>query len=74
MNNLRRKCLEVAIKLLEKAESVIGEVRGEEQKVFESLPHSLAKTSKACYMEECISSMQEIQSNLKCQAMDLEKL
>jgi len=74
MNNQRRKRLKEAIELMERAATVVEEVRGEEANALNNLPENLQSSEKAENMQEIIDNLDEIYSDMEEKIVELEEL
>ena len=64
MNKVRRKTLDTAKGLIEKALELIQEVRDDEQDAYDNMPESLQDSSRGEAMIDAVYSMNELDDNL----------
>lgn len=64
MNKARRRELERAIVLMDKAREILEEVLEQEQEAFDNMPESLQCSERGEQMEEYIATMEEAVDNL----------
>lgn len=73
MNNQRRKRLKEVIDLINQANSIIEEVKDEEEEALNNLPENLQDTERAESMQECIDQLEEIYDDLTDRSTELEE-
>ena len=74
MNAQRRKMLGKVIDLMYEAQTLLEDVRDEEQEAFDNMPEGLQASSRGEAMEDAISTMDDIISNLEDAESELEEL
>ena len=74
MNKLRRKQLQEAIELIEKAKSIVESVQDEEQDAFDSLPENLQCSERGETMEENCDRLGEILDTLSDQVDEIDDI
>lgn len=64
MNNQRRKVLEEANGLLQKAIDIVKKVQEEEQGAYDNMPNSLQESDRGEQMQEYVSQLEEMADSL----------
>lgn len=59
MNGARRKQIEKAIDLIERAKDILDEVQSEEQDAYESVCERFPQSEQEARMSECLSDLEE---------------
>lgn len=73
MNAQKRKELQKAIDYLEKAKTIIEEIRDEEQECFGNLPEGLQYSEKGDRFQEAIDNLDTVASDLDQSIMTVEE-
>ena len=74
MNAQKRKELQKAIELLEKARSIVEEIRDEEQNCFDNLPEGLQSSEKGEKFTEDIDNLDTVAADLEQMIMTIEEV
>ena len=74
MNEGRRKKLGDAMKALSEAQSIVDQVKDDEQEAFDNLPENMQSGDKGTTMEQTIETLEEISSNLGDAISELENV
>ncbi len=64
MNKIRRKDIGRAIALLDQAREILETVRDDEEAAFENMPESIQRSERGEAMEDYISALDDMISNL----------
>lgn len=59
MNNQRRKLLDDAVDLINRAESLIEKVAAEERDAFDAMPASLQEAERGLLMQDCLLGLED---------------
>ena len=74
MNEGRRKRLGDAVKAISEAQSIVDQVKDDEQEAFDNLPENIQSGDKGTTMEQTIETLEEISSNLGDAISELENV
>lgn len=74
MNNARRKQIAQAISMISEANSLLSEVKDEEEAAYENLPESLQSSERGDVMQDNISSLEEAIEALEGAESTLENI
>lgn len=74
MNNLRRKKVKQAIKMLNEAQKIIEEIASEEEESLDNIPDSLQDSEMAEKLNENIFDLDEADSSLADAIISLENV
>ena len=74
MNNLRRKKVKQAIKMLNEAQKIIEEIASEEEESLDNIPDSLQDSEMAEKLNENIFVLDEADSSLADAIISLENV
>lgn len=74
MNNLRRKELQKAIDLLDRAKYIIEACKDDEEEAFDNLPDGIKDSERGEDMEDNIDSMDDVMSEIEEQISVLEEI